>query len=128
MSGRCWNKWADGDLIKEDFKSLNASTVEAIADLEERLSFPEVDVLDIDSAIEHLTHPPPNVNRIAKDKIMPEWVVKRSRARRAKHRRPCIASLEGLSAHASPSRPQKVKVSELYDDCRLGSIELLSGF
>jgi hypothetical protein len=53
---RVLEQMADGDLSKEDFKSLNASTVEAIADLEERLSFAESDVLDIDSAIEHLTH------------------------------------------------------------------------
>jgi site-specific DNA recombinase len=53
---RVLDQMADGDLSKEDFKSLNASTVEAIADLEERLSFAESDVLDIDSAIEHLTH------------------------------------------------------------------------
>jgi DNA invertase Pin-like site-specific DNA recombinase len=53
---RVLEQMADGDLSKEDFKSLNASTVEAIADLEQRLSFAESDVLDIDSAIEHLTH------------------------------------------------------------------------
>jgi hypothetical protein len=53
---RVLEQMADGDLSKEDFKSLNASTVKAIADLEERLSFAESEVLDVDSAIEYLTH------------------------------------------------------------------------
>ena len=47
---------ADGDLSKEDFKSLHEGTITGIADLRERLAFAESDVLDLDSAIEYLTH------------------------------------------------------------------------
>jgi site-specific DNA recombinase len=53
---RVLGQMADGILSAEDFASLHKSNVEAIADLEERLSLAESDVLDIDSAIEYLTH------------------------------------------------------------------------
>jgi Reverse transcriptase (RNA-dependent DNA polymerase) len=47
---------ADGVLSAEDFTRLHKSTVKAIADLRERLAFAESEVLDLDSAIEYLTH------------------------------------------------------------------------
>jgi site-specific DNA recombinase len=53
---RVLGQMADGVLSAEDFASLHKSTVKAIADLREPLAFAESDVLDIDSAIEYLTH------------------------------------------------------------------------
>jgi site-specific DNA recombinase len=53
---RVLGQMADGILSAEDFSALHRQTVEAIADLRERLAFAESDVLDIDSAIEYLTH------------------------------------------------------------------------
>jgi hypothetical protein len=53
---RVLGQMADGILSAEDFSALHKQTVEAIADLRERLAFAESDVLDIDSAIEYLTH------------------------------------------------------------------------
>jgi site-specific DNA recombinase len=53
---RVLGQMADGVLSAEDFASLHKSTVEVIADLRERLAFAESDVLDLDSAIEYLTH------------------------------------------------------------------------
>jgi site-specific DNA recombinase len=53
---RVLGQMADGILSTDDFRSLHKSTVEAIADIRERLAFAESDVLDIDSAIEYLPH------------------------------------------------------------------------
>jgi site-specific DNA recombinase len=53
---RVLEQMADGILSAEDFASLHKSTVQAIADLRERLAFAESEVLDLDSAIEYLTH------------------------------------------------------------------------
>jgi hypothetical protein len=53
---RVLGQMADGLLSADDFTDLHKSTVEAIADIRERLAFAESDVLDIDSAIEYLTH------------------------------------------------------------------------
>jgi hypothetical protein len=53
---RVLGQMADGVLSAEDFTSLHKSTVKAVADLNERLAFAESDVLDLDSAIEYLTH------------------------------------------------------------------------
>ena len=47
---------ADGVLSGEDFKGLNEGIVVALADLRERLAIAESEVLDLDSAIEFLTH------------------------------------------------------------------------
>jgi hypothetical protein len=56
LTQRVLGQMADGILSAEDFSALHKQTVEAIADLRERLAFAESDVLDIDSAIEYLTH------------------------------------------------------------------------
>jgi site-specific DNA recombinase len=53
---RVLGQMADGVLSAEDFASLHKPTVKAIADLRERLDFAESEVLDLDSAIEYLTH------------------------------------------------------------------------
>jgi hypothetical protein len=53
---RVLGQMADGILSAEDFANLHKSTVKAIADLRERLAFAESEVLDLDSAIEYLTH------------------------------------------------------------------------
>ena len=59
---RVLGQMADVILIAEEFASLPKSTLKAIADLRERLDFAESDVLDIDSAIEFLTHPLEHLN------------------------------------------------------------------
>jgi site-specific DNA recombinase len=53
---RVLGQMADGILSAEDFANLHKSTIKAIADLRERLAFAESEVLDLDSAIEYLTH------------------------------------------------------------------------
>ena len=53
---RVLEQMADGNLSPDDFATLNRSTVESIADLRQRLTLSESNVLDLDSAIEYLTH------------------------------------------------------------------------